>query len=228
MSTVTARIEIVSSPPAPLSIRAAAAVEVLAVYAGILLYIWRWQFTHPHAWLPLLAVVLASHVAHRDTLRGLGLTLHELRSSAQVVLPLFLALALPLLVYGFARWRPALDWPGKRALAYFASYGVWCAFQQYLAQSYFHRRLMTLVRNPHLSSLLVGLMFGAAHIPNPVLMMVTALGGWTLSEIFARHPNIWPLALAQTVGGSLVAAVFPASLIHNMRVGPGYYFYGIR
>ena len=37
-----------------------------------------------------------------------------------------------------------------------------------------------------------------------------------------------PLALAQTVGGFLAAALAPASAIHNMRVGTGYLFYGLR
>ncbi|MGH9356929.1 MAG: hypothetical protein ACRD10_12430 [Terriglobia bacterium] len=56
-----------------------------------------------------------------------------------------------------------------------------------------------------------------------MLTIATIVGGFILSEVFARHPNIWPLALAQAVGGLLIAAVFPASLIHQMRVEPGYY-----
>ena len=84
------------------------------------------------------------------------------------------------------------------------------------------------MRSPHLSSSLVALKFGAAHIPNPILMVVTTAGGFVLAEIYARHRNIWPLALAQTVGGFLAAALAPASAINNMRVGTGYLFYGLR
>lgn len=228
MGTTTSINGIFSSPSAADWKRALTSLEMLLVYSGILLYIWRWQFAHPHAWMPLLAVVLASHFAHRDSMRGLGLTLVELRSCAAVVLPLALAIYVPLLLYGFARHRLIPLAPERQTLVSFGSYGFWCLFQQYLAQSYFHRRLRSVVRSPHLSSLLVGLMFGAAHIPNPVLIVVTTLGGFLLAEIFARHPNIWPLALAQAVGGFLVAALTPASLIHNMRVGPGYLFYGLR
>jgi hypothetical protein len=228
MGTTTSINGILSSASAADWKRALASLEILLVYSGILLYIWRWQFVHPHAWMPLLAVVLASHFARRDSLRRLGLTLVELRSCAGVVLPLALAIYVPLLLYGFACHRLILLAPEKRTLAAFGGYGFWCVFQQYLAQSYFHRRLQSVARSPHLSSLLVGLMFGAAHIPNPVLIVVTTLGGFLLAEIFARHPNIWPLALAQAVGGFLVAAITPASLIHNMRVGPGYLFYGLR
>src|SRR2546427_7909975 len=56
-----------SARPASSVAQAATALEILLVYSGILLYIWRWQTTHPRAWAPLLAVVLLSHVAHGDT-----------------------------------------------------------------------------------------------------------------------------------------------------------------
>ena len=84
---------------------------------------------------------------------------------------------------------------------------------------------MSVIRNRHESSLLVALMFGGAHIPNLILMAVTSLGGFVLAEVFARHRNIWPLALAQAVGGLLLAAISPETILHHMRVGPGYYFY---
>ena len=226
MSTVSSVNE-VQFTAAQGTTRLCVALEVLLIYAGILYYIWRWQFNHPAFWKLLLAMVILSHVTHRDTLRDLGLYWSELRASAQAVLPLTLAVYLPLIIYGFARHSFVFLMPTKHTVMSFAGYGSWCVFQQYLTQSYFHNRLLNVVRNPHLSSLLVGLMFGAAHIPNPILVVVTTAGGFLLAEVFARHRNIWPLALAQTVGGFLVAALSPSSLIHNMRVGPGYFFYGL-
>ena len=206
----------------------ATTLEVLLVYAGILLYIWRWQFTHPRVWTVLLACVLASHILHRDSLRNLGLTFENLRPSAQSILPLALALFLPITIYGFASGKLLLVVPNMRTLMSFAGYGLWSLFQQYVTQSYFHNRLMHLVDNHHLSSLMVALMFGGAHIPNEILMIATTFGGFILAEVFARHRNIYPLALAHAVGGFLIAALTPAALIHNMRVGPGYFFFGLR
>lgn len=228
MSTGTSQPEVVPLRAARPVTHWATVLEVLLVYAGILLYIWRWQFTYPREWMALLAVVLASHVAHRDTLRGLGLTFAGLRASARIILPIAAAVYVLAVILGFASGRLALIAPGWRTVVSFAGYLAWCAFQQYVAQSYFHYRLMSLTTNRHVSSLLVALLFGAAHIPNPILMVATTLGGLILSEVFARHRNIWPLALAQAVGGFLIAALSPASLIHNMRVGPGYYFFGLR
>jgi hypothetical protein len=206
----------------------ATALEVLLLYAGILLYIWRWQFTYPRAWMALLTCVLASHVIHRDSLQTLGLTLKELRASAQSLLPLAVALFVPGVIYGFASGKLLPTAPGTRTLISFAGYGLWSLFQQYAAQSYFHNRLMRLVDNRHLSSLLVALLFGGAHIPNPILMVATTFGGFILAEVFARHRNVYPLALVHTVGGFLIAVLSPAALIHNMRVGPGYFFYDLR
>lgn len=227
MSTTTSLSGIFRTRPAPSPTRVLSAVEVPLVYGAILLYIWSWQYSYPKFWMPLLALVLLSHAVHRDSPGKLGLSGHGLRSSAQRVLPLALLIFVPALLYSLASGRVVWTAPGLSALRYFGGYLVWCAFQQYLAQSFFHNRLMEISENRHLSSSLVALMFGAAHIPNPILMPVTALGGFLLAEIFARHRNIWPLALVQAVGGVLVAALAPASLLHNMRVGPGYFFFGI-
>jgi len=228
MSATTSQPEVLSSATATPTARLATGLELLLVYAGILLYIWRWQFTYPRAWMALLAAVLGSHVAHREGLHDLGLTWRGLRAGASTIFPLAVAIYIPLLLYGFASRTLILAAPSQRTLVVFATYGVWCLFQQYLAQSYVHNRLMGIVRSRHLSSLLVGLMFGAAHIPNPILLAATSLGGFVLAEVYARHRNIWPLALAQMAGGLLIAALSPPALIHNMRVGPGYFFYGLQ
>ena len=176
----------------------------------------------------LLAVIVASQILHRDTLRSLGLTGAGMRANAELVLPISLAFYVPLLVYGFGRHALIFMPVTRHAVSVLLGYGSWCAFQQYLAQSYFHNRLMGAVRNHYLRSLLVGVIFGATHIPNPILMAATTLAGFVFAETFRRHRNIWPLALAQAVGGMLLAAVSPAALMHNMRVGPGYYFFGMR
>lgn len=203
-------------------------LEAAAMFACALLDIWRWQYSHPLAWIAFLPALAASHLAHRDTTASLGLGRIGMRASAQLALPIMLAFYIPLTIFGLAGGRLHLLRPGRAAALYFLSYGAWCVCQQYLTQSYFHNRLMRAIRNRHVSSALVAVMFGAAHIPNPVLMVVTTIAGYIFSEVFARHRNIWPLALAQTAGGFLIAALAPAWLIHNMRVGPGYFFWGIR
>jgi hypothetical protein len=226
MGTITSPVEISPASARRSGKQGLAALEVLAVFAGILLYIWRWQYSHPYFWIPFLAVVLLSHWVHHDSLRDLGLSLHGLRASAAIIIPLGLLILLPAFVYGVVSGAVVPAWPDLRTLHYFGVYLLWCIFQQYLTQSFFHNRLLGIFKSRHASSLLVAVMFGAAHIPNAVLMGVTTAGGFLLAEVFARHRNIWPLALVQAVAGCLAAVLVPAALIHNMRVGPGYFFYG--
>jgi hypothetical protein len=213
-----------TSPPLAI----ATAFEVALIFSAILAYIWLWQHTSPRVWIALFALIIVSHVLHRDTLRGLGLGRNAFRTSAQWVLPLAILLYLPMLFYGFKHHYLAFLRPTWQSLVLLLGYGCWCAFQQYLTQSYFHNRLMLVIRNRHVSSALVGIMFSATHIPNLILMVATLIAGFVFAEVFSRHRNIWPLAMAQAVGGLLLAAVAPDALIHHMRVGPGYFFYGIR
>ena len=228
MSTTTSPVEISPASARQSGKQGLATLEVLAVFAGILLYIWRWQYSHPYFWIPFLAIVLLSHWVHHDSLRHLGLSLHGLRASAAIIVPLGALILVPAFAYGVVSGIVVPSWPDLRTLHYFGAYLVWCVFQQYLTQSFFHNRLLGIFKSRHISSLLVAVMFGAAHIPNPALMAVTALGGFVLAEVFARHRNIWSLALVQAVAGCLVAVLVPAALIHNMRVGPGYFLYNQR
>ena len=207
---------------------AVAALEVAAYFAGILAYIWRWQYSFPHAWVFVLALILVGHLLHRDTLKGLGLAASGLGATARIILPFALVCYLPLVGYGFAERRLALLLPSWQCLPPIFGYTLWCAFQQYLAQSCLHNRLMAVMRNPHARALLIGLMFSATHLPNPVLTAATLVAGFVFAEAFSRYRNIWPLALTQAVGGILLATVCPDSIIHHMRVGPGFFFSDIR
>ena len=201
------------------------AVEILAVYAGILRYIWRWQYSHPYAWIPLIAIVVLSHLAYRDRPGAMGLTGQELRACSRSAIPLLVIVVAGAATYGYWAQNRLLLLLRPHAWISFAGYFIWCCFQQYLAQSYFHRRLMKISQTPHWASLAVALMFGGAHIPNPVLMAATLIGGFIFAEIFARYPSIWPLAFVQAVAGVLIGILSPPGLIHDMRVGPGYFFY---
>lgn len=199
------------------------AAELIAVYICILLYIWRWHRPYPLLWIPILAFIIATHVVRRDSLREMGLTLHQIGASARIILPLAAVIYGAVMIWALAAHRLALPWPREAALKSAGTYVVWCCFQQYLMQSYFYRRLCAVLRSPHLAAIVAALMFSGAHVPNAVLMLATLAGGFILSEVFGRHANIWPLAIAQAAGGILIAAIFPASIIHQMRVGPGYY-----
>lgn len=199
--------------------------EVLAVYAAILLYIWRWEGAHPFLWLPMLATVLFSQWFYGDTLAAMGLTGREFGRCARASLPVLAVVVALGVLYALWAHDSAARLASPHVWLMFAGYLIWCSFQQYLTQSYFHRRLMRVMPSPHLRSFAIGLLFAGAHIPNPVLMVATFAGGVVFAEIFTRHPNIWPLAFVQALAGFLIGALSPPWIIHSMRVGPGYFFF---
>src|SRR5215831_4632785 len=94
---------VLSRPATQPSARIASALEVLLVYAAVLIYIWRWQFSYPRLWIVFMAILVLSHVARGERPRDLGLTLAGLRANAETVLPLVLTIYIPLVLYGFAR-----------------------------------------------------------------------------------------------------------------------------
>jgi membrane protease YdiL (CAAX protease family) len=68
---------------------------------------------------------------------------------------------------------------------------------------------------------MAGAMFAAAHVPNPLLMSVTFVGGALAAAAYQRHRNLIFLALAHAVIGTMIWLAVPDSVSHHLRVGPG-------
>ena len=103
MRTVTSvdELKVPGAPHSGLAIYSA--LEIVLVYGGIMIYVWRWRSVHPQFWVALLAIVFTSHFVHGDSLRSLGLSLTGIRANAQVVLPIALGVYIPILAFGIAR-----------------------------------------------------------------------------------------------------------------------------
>jgi membrane protease YdiL (CAAX protease family) len=61
-----------------------------------------------------------------------------------------------------------------------------------------------------------------AHLPNPVLTVITLVCGLASCLFFLRYRNLWPLAVAHAILGIAIAITIPSSIDHNMRVGISY------
>ena len=196
--------------------------ELAVAYVALLLYIWKFQFRYPYSAAYILGFVLLTMVLHRDSLAALGVTHHMFWPALRAaIVPTLLLLGAQILagaLLGSLR-LPPLD---SAALSRLGRYFAWCVFQQFGVQSFFTNRLLSLIGNRRLSSLLLATIFGSFHWPNPVLLPLTFLGGYFMADIFARHRNIIPLGAAQALLGSIVPACFSRGLHHNLRVGPAY------
>ncbi len=102
---------------------------------------------------------------------------------------------------------------------------VWAFAQQFLAQSFFFLHFEYLLRSGRRAVVATALLFSSAHIPNPVLVPVTLVGGLILSELFRRNRTLYALAVAHAVVALCLAISVPEAILHDMRVGIGYELY---
>ena len=100
-------------------------------------------------------------------------------------------------------------------------YALWALLQEFILQSVFFLRLESVVgsrRAVWASSLLYAL----AHIPSPLLTILSFSGGLLFCECFRRWRNLYPLGIIHAALGLTIAASLPDKWLHHMRVGIGY------
>ncbi len=203
---------------------ALAILDVIWVAVFVPLYIWRLQFTAPRAWLIFPVWLVASFVVQRDTPKTLGWRADNLAPASAQAAVAFLVLAAVVVAIGLALHAPsrlpAHLFSAQRLWNYFA----FCLLQQVALESFLTNRLLRLLGRPWAAALLAGTLFAIDHLPNPVLVPATLVGGAVMAWLFARQRNILPLALGQALIGSLVWWSFPVAWHHHLRVGPGYYW----
>jgi len=115
---------------------------------------------------------------------------------------------------------PAQPVPWRRAW----QYAIWALEQEFILQSFFFVRLESLLGSRR-AAWGAALLFCAAHLPSPVLTLLSFIGGLLFCERFRRYRNIFPLGFVHATLGLTIAASFPDSLLHHMRVGLGYLLY---
>jgi len=182
----------------------------------------RTTFWRTNFWLSVLAfsVAFVSNVTHGDGLREIGLRVDNLgRALRLLALPTGSA-ALGILAIGFAFESVNL---GERFLFHLRTLPLWTLVQQYALQGFIHRRLQDLLGKGNRTALSVAVIFALLHLPNPVLVVGTFLGGYVWAWTFQREPNLLALAASHTLLSALLANAFPASLLPNMKVGWGYW-----
>ncbi len=118
------------------------------------------------------------------------------------------------LVRGFG---PAQPVPGERAW----KYALWALEQESILQSFFYVRLESLLGSRR-GVWGAAFLFCLAHLPSPVLTLMSLIGGLLFCEMFRRYRNIFPLGLVHGALGLTIAASLPDRWLHHMRVGLGY------
>ncbi len=166
-------------------------------------------------------VLLSTFLAAR-TPRQLGITLSGLTQSLWVV-PATMCVA-GLLILGGWMTGSLHDLHGRHApLWHGLLYLVWAFVQQFMLQSFLFVRLEAVLGDGRKAVLATALLFSVAHIPNAVLVAATFVLAMVVTEVFRRHRNLYPLAIAHGLLGLALAVSLPDALTHHMRVGIAYW-----
>lgn len=199
-------------------------LELAIGYALILLVLWT-----PPPWQRILYCTTTVYIAVAiwTSFRGpraMGLrTTNFLRSLWIVAVALLLAaaaVAIALRLHTLHR----LEGPVAFLKRYWG-YALWSFVQQILLQDFFLRRLQRIVPSAGLAALAAASIFAIAHLPSPVLTLVTFSLGLAACLLFLRYRNLYPLAISHAILGITLAITLPSPIIRNMRVGLGYLTY---
>lgn len=98
--------------------------------------------------------------------------------------------------------------------------------QEVMTHGYFTNRLGNIFRSHWKIAVTVGLLFAAAHLPNPVLMVVTLVWGTIGAYLFIHYSrNVYALGLCHAAMGAVIKYLIAFPLLGHgcMRVGPGYF-----
>jgi membrane protease YdiL (CAAX protease family) len=205
-------------------------LEILIPYVLILVVCWTPRPIQRYLWWIAAAAILIVAVRSFQSFDVLGMRTTNFLSSLWVVGASLLVSALAVVL---AMQLHTVHLPRGGILGFLGNYwayALWSLVQQFLLQTFFLARLLRLLQGPRFqgprsAAFATALIFSIAHLPNPLLTVVTLLWGFAACLLFLRYRNLYSLALAHAILGITISTTIPGPVDHNMRVGLGYLTY---
>lgn len=198
--------------------------ELGGIYSLILLVIWT-----PRPWQAVLWVIVAAIVTYIAFLSFEGFAPMGL-CTANLVRSLWavaFATAVAMTAVFLAIRLHTLHMPDTALhfIRHYGPYAIWAAVQQIILQWFFLSRSLRLLPDAMSAAALSSGLFAIAHLPNPILTLITLAFGLASCLFFLHYRNLVPLAIAHAILGISVGITIPGSIDHNMRVGISYLTY---
>jgi hypothetical protein len=137
----------------------------------------------------------------------------------QLAPPLILFVALVVVIgwsFGTLRF-------GKKFFTMLLVVPWWALLQQYMLLGFAHPRIRALLGEGWQTTAATAAMFALLHLPNPVLTVACAAGGYLWTRQHGREPNLLANALTHTIASAFLANTLPGWLLKNMVVGYNYF-----
>ena len=168
--------------------------------------------------LALIIAVLMAGCFLRDGLgpKQLGIRIDNFLPALVDLLPFLVVFILSVLSIGLASGYVRLR---ERFWSMLAAVPPWALLQQYMLLAFANHRFRVLFGKGQSSTLATAGLFGALHLPNPVLTIVCAVGGYIWTREYERRPNLFANTVTHTLASAFLANALPHWLLRNMIVG---------
>jgi hypothetical protein len=102
-------------------------------------------------------------------------------------------------------------------------YVPWALVQQWILQMFVYARLRQQLNWGRWAAIVSASLFSLVHLPNWFLVPLTLAAGRMAIHLFRRGVSVYVLGIAHAALGLALAAAFPVTITHYMRVGIAYF-----